>query len=93
MVSALRMSTWTLARLSGLPRYRVHSSLLSTIPRVIPAFETWPHNRHRPPGHQFAVQKGLQTSRCVRWFDDNDLKGLEEVFLSVEKNDGDARDL
>jgi serine palmitoyltransferase len=87
------MSTWTLARLTGLPRYGVHSSLLSTIPRVISAFETWRHNRHRPPGHQFAVQKGLQTSRgTVRWFDHDDLKSLEEVLPSIEKNDGNAGD-
>ena len=37
-------------------------------------------------GINFAVQKGLQISRCtVRWFDHNDLKSLEDVLLGIEK--------
>lgn len=37
-------------------------------------------------GVNFAIQKGLQISRStVRWFDHNDLKSLEEVLESVEK--------
>ena len=40
------------------------------------------------------IQKGLQISRCTdSWFDHNDLKGLEEVLLSVEKNEGNVADL
>ena len=32
------------------------------------------------------MQKGLQISRStIRWFDHNDLKSLEEVLVSVEK--------
>ncbi|KAH9018644.1 serine palmitoyltransferase [Lactarius pseudohatsudake] len=37
-------------------------------------------------GINFAIQKGLHISRStVRWFDYNDLKSLEDVLLSVEK--------
>ncbi|KAH9034364.1 serine palmitoyltransferase [Lactarius deliciosus] len=37
-------------------------------------------------GINFAIQKGLEISRStVRWFDHNDLKSLEDVLLSVEK--------
>lgn len=35
----------------------------------------------------FAIQKGILISRStVRWFDHNDLKSLEEVLESVEKD-------
>jgi len=37
-------------------------------------------------GVNFAIQKGIQISRStVRWYDHNDLKSLEEVLESVEK--------
>lgn len=37
-------------------------------------------------GIDFAIQKGLQISRsAVHWFKHNDLRSLEDVFLSVEK--------
>ncbi|KAL5514702.1 hypothetical protein ACEPAG_2018 [Sanghuangporus baumii] len=37
-------------------------------------------------GINFALQKGLQISRStVRWYDHNDLKSLEDVLQSVEK--------
>ena len=41
-----------------------------------------------PPDHgvNFAIQKGIQISRStVRWYDHNDLKSLEDVLDSVEK--------
>lgn len=38
-------------------------------------------------GVNFAIQKGIQISRStVRWFDHNDLKSLEQVLESVEKD-------
>ncbi|KAH9034369.1 hypothetical protein EDB83DRAFT_2416530 [Lactarius deliciosus] len=37
-------------------------------------------------GIDFTIQKGLQISlSTVRWFDRNDLKRLEDMLLSVEK--------
>ena len=37
-------------------------------------------------GVNFAIQKGLQISRCtVRWYDHNDMDSLEHVLESVEK--------
>ena len=34
----------------------------------------------------FVIQKGLQFScSAVRWFENNDLRNLEDVLLSVEK--------
>ncbi|KAH9029585.1 pyridoxal phosphate-dependent transferase [Lactarius pseudohatsudake] len=51
----------------------------STIPCVISAFA-------KRGDIIVADRKGLRISRStVRWFDHNDLKGLEDVFLSVEK--------
>ena len=37
-------------------------------------------------GINFAIQKGLQNSlSTIRWFEHNDLRSLEDVLLSVEK--------
>ena len=64
----------------------LYSQGLSTIPCVIPAFAKRGDIIVADRGINFAIQKGLQISRCtVRWFDHNDLKSLEEVLLSVEK--------
>ena len=64
----------------------LYSQGLSTIPRVIPAFTKRGDIIVADRGINFAIQKGLQISRCtVRWFDHNDLKSLEEVLLSVKK--------
>ncbi|KAH8976907.1 pyridoxal phosphate-dependent transferase [Lactarius hatsudake] len=58
----------------------------STIPCVISAFAKCGDIITADWGVNFAIQKGLEISRStVRWFDHNDLKGLEDVLLSVEK--------
>ncbi|KAH9009366.1 serine palmitoyltransferase [Lactarius deliciosus] len=58
----------------------------STIPCVISAFAKRGDIIVADRGVNFAIQKGLQISRStVRWFDHNDLKSLEDVLLSVEK--------
>ncbi len=55
----------------------LYSQGFSTIPCVIIVADR---------GINFAIQKGLQIScSTVRWFDHNDLKSLEDVLLSVEK--------
>lgn len=37
-------------------------------------------------GVNFAIQKGLQLARStIRWYDHNDLKSLEDVLQSVDK--------
>ena len=64
----------------------LYSQGFSTIPCVIPAFAKRGDIIVADRGINFAIQKGLQISRCtVRWFDHNDLKSLEDVLLSVEK--------
>ncbi|KAH9060253.1 serine palmitoyltransferase [Lactarius vividus] len=63
-----------------------YSQGFSTIPCVISAFAKRGDIIVADRGINFAIQKGLQISRStVRWFDHNDLKSLEDVLLSVEK--------
>ncbi|KAH8983453.1 serine palmitoyltransferase [Lactarius akahatsu] len=64
----------------------LYSQGFSTIPCVISAFAKRGDIIVADRGVNFAIQKGLQISRStVRWFDHNDLKSLEDVLLSVEK--------
>ncbi|KAH9018455.1 serine palmitoyltransferase [Lactarius hengduanensis] len=64
----------------------LYSQGFSTIPCVIPAFAKRGDIIVADRGINFAIKKGLQISRStVRWFDHNDLNGLEDVLLSVEK--------
>ena len=64
----------------------LYSQNFSTIPSVIPAFCKRGDVIVADRGVNFAIQKGLHISRStIRWFDHNDLKSLEEVLQSVEK--------
>ncbi len=64
----------------------LYSQGFSTISSVIPAFCKRGDIIVADRGINFAIQKGIQISRStVRWFDHNDLKSLEEVLESVEK--------
>ncbi|KAH9046653.1 serine palmitoyltransferase [Lactarius hengduanensis] len=64
----------------------LYSQGFSIIPCVISAFAKRGDIIVADRGINFAIQKGLHISRStVRWFDHNDLKGLEDVLLSVEK--------
>ncbi len=64
----------------------IYSQALSTITSVIPAFCKRGDIIVADRGVNFAIQKGLQISRCtIRWFDHNDMKSLEQVLQSTEK--------
>ncbi|KAI0786994.1 serine palmitoyltransferase [Abortiporus biennis] len=64
----------------------VYSQSFSTISSVIPAFCKRGDIIVADRGVNFAIQKGLQISRCtVRWYDHNDLKSLEQVLEMVER--------
>jgi serine palmitoyltransferase len=64
----------------------LYSQGFSTISSVIPAFCKRGDIVVADRGVNFAIQKGIQISRStVRWYDHNDLKSLEEVLESVEK--------
>jgi len=64
----------------------LYSQAFSTISSVIPAFCKRGDVIVADRGVNFAIQKGLQISRCtVRWYDHSDLKSLEQVLESVEK--------
>ena len=64
----------------------LYSQGFSTIPCVISAFAKRGDIIVADRGINFAIQKGLQISRStVRWFEHNDLRSLEDVLLSVEK--------
>ncbi|ESK92361.1 serine c-palmitoyltransferase [Moniliophthora roreri MCA 2997] len=64
----------------------LYSQGFSTISSVIPAFCKRGDIIVADRGVTLAIQKGIEISRStVRWFDHNDLKSLEEVLQSVEK--------
>ena len=64
----------------------LYSQGFSTISSVIPAFCKRGDVIVADRGVNFAIQKGIQISRStVRWYDHNDLKGLEDVLESVER--------
>ncbi|PFH50829.1 hypothetical protein AMATHDRAFT_60294 [Amanita thiersii Skay4041] len=64
----------------------LYSQGFSTISSVIPAFCKRGDIIVADRGVNFAIQKGIQISRStIRWYDHNDLKSLEDVLESVEK--------
>jgi len=64
----------------------LYSQGFSIVSSVIPAFCKRGDIIVADRGVNFAIQKGIQISRStVRWFDHNDLKSLEDVLESVEK--------
>ncbi|KAG8216221.1 serine palmitoyltransferase [Butyriboletus roseoflavus] len=64
----------------------LYSQGFSTISSVIPAFCKRGDIIVADRSVNLAIQKGIQISRStIRWFDHNDLKSLEDVLISVEK--------
>ncbi|KAH7883087.1 serine palmitoyltransferase [Phlebopus sp. FC_14] len=64
----------------------LYSQGFSTISSVIPAFCKRGDIIVADRAVNFAIQKGINISRStVRWFDHNDLKSLEDVLISVER--------
>lgn len=64
----------------------LYSQAFSTIGSVIPAFCKRGDVIVADRGVNFAIQKGLQISRCtVRWYDHNDMESLAYVLESVDK--------
>ncbi|KAI0703052.1 serine palmitoyltransferase [Cytidiella melzeri] len=64
----------------------IYSQAFSTISSVIPAFCKRGDVIVADRGVNFAIQKGLQISRCtIRWYDHNDMNSLEQVLESTEK--------
>jgi serine palmitoyltransferase len=63
-----------------------YSQAFATISSVIAAFAKSGDIIVADRGVNFAIQIGLQISRStIRWFDHNDLKSLEDVLQSIEK--------
>ncbi|KAG6380375.1 serine palmitoyltransferase [Boletus reticuloceps] len=64
----------------------LYSQGFSTISSVIPAFCKRGDVIVADRSVNFAIQKGIQISRStIRWYDHNDLKSLEDVLISIEK--------
>ncbi|QRV98911.1 aminotransferase class I and II protein [Ceratobasidium sp. AG-Ba] len=64
----------------------LYSQAFHTVSSVIPAFCKRGDIIVADRGVNFAIQKGLQISRStIRWYDHNDLKSLQDVLESVEK--------
>ena len=75
-----------IAQFLGTEASIIYSQGFSTVSSVIPAFCKRGDIIVADRGVSFAIQKGIQISRStVRWYDHNDLKSLEEVLESVEK--------
>ncbi|KAG8987993.1 serine palmitoyltransferase component [Tulasnella sp. 427] len=75
-----------LASFLGTESAIIYSQGFSTVSSVIPAFSKRGDIIVADRGINFAIQKGIQISRStVRWYDHNDLKSLEEVLESVDK--------
>ncbi|KAH8112777.1 serine palmitoyltransferase [Phellopilus nigrolimitatus] len=75
-----------IAQFLGIESAILYSQAFSTISSVIPAFCKRGDVIVADRGVNFAIQKGLQISRStIRWYDHNDLKSLEDVLQSVEK--------
>lgn len=64
----------------------LYSQGYSTIQSVIPAFCKRGDIIVADRGISFSIQKALEISRStVRWYDHNDIKSLEEVLESVQR--------
>ncbi|KAI0048661.1 serine palmitoyltransferase [Auriscalpium vulgare] len=64
----------------------LYSQAFSTITSVIPAFAKRGDIIVADRGVNFAIQRGLYVSRStIRWYDHNDLKSLEDVLESVQR--------
>ncbi|KAG9310150.1 serine palmitoyltransferase [Chiua virens] len=64
----------------------LYSQGFSTISSVIPAFCKRGDIIVADRSINFSIQKGIQISRStVRWYDHNDLKSLEDVLVSIER--------
>jgi serine palmitoyltransferase len=64
----------------------LYSQAFSTVTSVIPAFAKRGDIIIADRGVNFAIQQGINISRCtVRWFEHNNMRSLEEVLLAVEK--------
>lgn len=65
----------------------LYSQGFSTISSAIPAFCKRGDIIVADRGVTFPIQAGIQISRStVKWFDHNDLKSLEDVLISIEKD-------
>lgn len=65
----------------------IYAQAFSTISSVIPSFCKRGDVIVADRGVNFAIQKGLQISRStIRWYDHNDMKSLEQVLETVEKD-------
>lgn len=64
----------------------LYSQAFHTASSVIPAFCKRGDIIVADRGVNFAIQKGLQISRStIRWYDHNDLKSLQDVLESVDR--------
>lgn len=70
----------------------VYAQAFGTIGSVIPAFAKRGDVIVVDRGVNFAIQKGLQISRCtIKWFAHNDLADLERVLTEVEREQSRKR--
>lgn len=75
-----------IAQFLGTEKCIVYAQAFGTIGSVIPAFAKRGDVLVVDKGVNFAIQKGLQISRCtIKWFEHNDVEDLEHVLADVAK--------
>ena len=76
----------SLAEFLGTEAAILYAQAFSTVSSVIPAFAKRGDIIVADRGVNFAIQKGIQISRCdVRWFEHNDMEDLERVLKQVQE--------
>lgn len=77
----------SLAQFLGVEAAIIYTQGFSTVSSVIPAFAKRGDIIVADRGVNFAIQKGIQISRCtVYWYDHNDMDDLERVLRKVQSD-------
>lgn len=70
----------------------VYAQAFGTISSVIPAFAKRGDILVVDKGVNYAIQKGLQISRCtIKWYEHNDTEDLEKVLADIEREQSRRR--
>ncbi|KAF4579674.1 serine palmitoyltransferase component [Pleurotus pulmonarius] len=78
----------TVASFLGTEAAILYAQSMATIESVIPAFCKRGDLIIADKHSSFAIRKGLEISRAtVRWYEHNDLASLEEVLMTIEKEE------
>lgn len=81
-----------IATFLGTPACIVYAQAFGTVGSVIPAFAKRGDILVVDKGVNYAIQKGLQISRCtIKWYEHNDMEDLERVLAEIAKEQSRRR--